>query len=107
MLQQQEPDDYVIATGVTHSVKELCELAFGYLGLDWRDYVVVDPKLFRPADVDFLVGDFTKARKVLGWEPTVTFEELIKMMLDADLEQLRQESCHRLLSCPTGSGEGP
>jgi GDPmannose 4,6-dehydratase len=107
MLQQPEPDDYVIATGVTHSVKELCELAFGYLGLDWRDYVVVDQKLFRPADVDFLVGDFSKARRVLGWEPTITFEELIKMMIDADLEQLRQESCHRLLSCQTGSGEGP
>jgi len=91
MLQQDEPDDYVIATGVTHSVRELCELAFGYLGLDWRDYVVVDPKLFRPADVDFLVGDATKAREKLGWEPTVSFEELIKMMVDTDLELLRRE----------------
>jgi len=91
MLQQDEPDDYVVATGVTHSVRELCELAFGYLGLDWQDYVAVDPKLFRPADVDFLVGDATKAREKLGWEPTVSFEELIKMMVDADLEQLRRE----------------
>jgi len=92
MLQQEEPDDYVVATGVPHSVRELCDLAFGHLGLDWRDHVVVDPKLLRPADVDFLVGDATKAREKLGWEPTVTFEGLIKMMVDADLEQLRWEA---------------
>jgi len=93
MLQQDKPDDYVIATGETHSVRELCELAFGYLGLDWRDYVVVDPKFFRPAEVEHLVGDASKARRVLGWEPTVTFEELIKMMVDADLELLRKNGC--------------
>jgi len=92
MLQQDKPDDYVVGTGETHSVRELCEVAFGYLGLDWRKYVVVDPKLFRPADVDLLVADASKARRVLGWEPTVTFEELIKMMVDADLEQLKQEA---------------
>jgi len=92
MLQQDKPDDYVVGTGETHSVRELCEVAFGYLGLDWRDYVVQDPKLFRPADVDLLVADASKARRVLGWEPTVTFEELIKMMVDADLEQLKQEA---------------
>ncbi len=91
MLQQDEPDDYVVGTGKAHSVRELCEVAFGYLGLDWRDYVVQDPKLFRPADVDFLVADATKARRKLGWEPTVTFEELVKMMVDADLEQLKRE----------------
>ena len=91
MLQQDKPDDYVVGTGETHSVRELCEVAFGYLGLDWRKYVVVDPKLFRPADVDLLVADASKARRVLGWEPTVTFEELIKMMVDADLEQLKRE----------------
>ncbi len=91
MLQQDEPDDYVVGTGETHSVRELCEVAFGYLGLDWRDYVVQDPRLFRPADVDLLVADASKARRVLGWEPTVTFEELIKMMVDADLEQLKRE----------------
>ena len=91
MLQQDKPDDYVVGTGETHSVRELCEVAFGYLGLDWRDYVVQDPKLFRPADVDLLVADASKARRVLGWEPTVTFEELIKMMVDADLEQLKRE----------------
>jgi len=74
MLQQDEPDDYVIATGKTHSVRELCEVAFGYLGLDYRDYVVSDPKFYRPAEVDQLVGDASKARRVLGWEPRVSFE---------------------------------
>jgi len=92
MLQQDEPEDYVVATGKTHSVRELCELAFSCLGLDWRDHVVVDPKLLRPADVDCLVGDATKARTKLGWEPTVTFEELIQMMVDADLETLKREN---------------
>ncbi len=92
MLQQDEPEDYVVATGKTHSVRELCELAFSCLGLDWRDHVVVDPKFLRPADVDCLVGDATKARTKLGWEPTVTFEELIQMMVDADLETLKREN---------------
>ena len=90
MLQQEEPDDYVIATGKTHSVRKLCELAFGYLGLDYRDYVVSDPKFYRPAEVDQLVGDASKARKILGWEPKVSFEELIQMMVDADLEALQR-----------------
>jgi len=90
MLQQDEPDDYVIATGKTHSVRELCEVAFGYLGLDYRDYVVSDPKFYRPAEVDQLVGDASKARRVLGWEPKVSFEELIQMMVDADLEALQR-----------------
>ncbi|MBM4467024.1 MAG: GDP-mannose 4,6-dehydratase [Chloroflexi bacterium] len=92
MLQQDEPDDYVVGTGEAHSVRELCELAFDYLGLDWRDHVVVDPKLFRPADVDFLVADATKARTRLSWEPTVTFEQLIQMMVDADLKALKREN---------------
>jgi len=92
MLQQDEPDDYVVGTGRTHSVQRLCELAFDYLGLDWRDHVVVDPRFLRPADVDFLVADATKARTRLGWEPTVTFEELIRMMVDADLEALKKEN---------------
>jgi len=90
MLQQDEPDDYVIATGETHSVRELCEVAFGYLGLDYRDYVVCDPKFYRPAEVDQLIGDASKARKILGWEPRVSFEELIHMMVDADLEALQR-----------------
>jgi GDPmannose 4,6-dehydratase len=92
MLQQDEPDDYVVGTGRTHSVRELCELAFDYVGLDWRDHVVANPRFLRPADVDFLVADATKARTKLGWEPTVTFEELIQMMVDADLEALKREN---------------
>jgi GDPmannose 4,6-dehydratase len=86
MLQQPEPDDYVLATGKTHSVRELVEVAFAAVGLDWKQYVEIDPKLIRPAEVDFLCGDATKAREKLGWEPEVTFEKLIKMMVEADLE---------------------
>lgn len=89
MLQQDEPADYVIATGETHSVQELCEVAFGYLDLDWRQYVVSDPQFFRPAEVDLLVGDASKARAKLGWEPLVSFEELIRMMVDADMKALQ------------------
>jgi GDPmannose 4,6-dehydratase len=89
MLQQDQPDDYVLATGETHSVRELCELAFGYLGLDWQEYVVVDPKYYRPAEVDLLVGDASKARRVLGWEPCVRFDQLVRMMVDADLQALQ------------------
>jgi GDPmannose 4,6-dehydratase len=86
MLQQDEPSDYVVATGETHSVREFCEEAFGCVGLDWKDFVKVDPKYFRPAEVDLLLGDSTKARKVLGWEPRVTFRGLAKLMVEADLE---------------------
>lgn len=89
MLQQDEADDFVVATGQTHSVRELLEVAFGYLGLDYRDHVRVDERFLRPADVDQLVGDATKARQKLGWEPEVTFEELIRMMVDADLALLK------------------
>jgi GDPmannose 4,6-dehydratase len=88
MLQQDSPDDFVVATGETHSVRELLEVAFEYVGLDYRDHVRVDERFLRPADVDQLVGDATKARQKLGWEPEVTFEELIRMMVDADLELL-------------------
>ena len=91
MLQQDEPGDYVVGTGVTHSVRELCEVAFSYVGLDYRDYVVQDERFFRPAEVDELVADASKARRVLGWEPTVTFEELIHMMVDADLKRLSEQ----------------
>ncbi len=87
MLQQEKPDDYVIATGVAHSVKELVEIAFGHVGLDWKKYVVIDSKLFRPADVTHLVGDASKAGTELGWRPEVSFEELIKMMVDKDLHR--------------------
>src|SRR5690554_414117 len=87
MLQQDEPRDYVVAMGETHSVEELVETAFGYVGLDWREYVVQDPRFMRPAEVDLLIGDATRARKELGWEPRVGFTELIHMMVDADLER--------------------
>ena len=90
MLQQDRADDYLIATGVTHTVRECARLAFERVGLDWERYVVVDDSLMRPAEVDALVGDASKARRVLGWEPTTSFQELIALMVDADLERLRR-----------------
>jgi GDPmannose 4,6-dehydratase len=88
MLQQDEPDDYVIGTGETHSVREFCELAFGAVGLNYEDYVVVDPKFYRPAEVDLLISDPSKAREKLGWQPQVSFRELVEMMVEADLKRL-------------------
>jgi GDPmannose 4,6-dehydratase len=88
MLQQDEPDDFVIATGETHSVRELCELAFGHAALNYEDHVVIDEQFFRPAEVDLLVGDPSKARDVLGWKPKTSFAELVRMMVDADLDLL-------------------
>lgn len=90
MLQQDKPSDYVIATGETHSVEEFLEEAFGYVDLDWHDYVVQDPRFMRPAEVDLLVGDPSKAGRDLGWEPSVTFAELVKMMVDADIKLLEE-----------------
>lgn len=97
MLQQEKPDDYVIATGETHSVRELLDLAFGYLDLDWRDYVKIDPSYYRPTEVDILVGDASKAKANLGWEPKVSFKDLITMMVDSDLrlERTRLEGTGR------------
>jgi GDPmannose 4,6-dehydratase len=92
MLQQEEPGDYVVATGETHSVKEFCEEAFGCVGLDWKDFVKVDPKYFRPAEVDLLLGDPSRAKSRLGWEPKVTFKELVRLMVEADLEGKRRAS---------------
>lgn len=89
MLQQDTPDDYVVGTGQTHSVRQLCQAAFGHLDLDWERYVVVDPKFYRPAEVDLLVSDPAKALKTLGWQPEVSFEGLIEMMTDADLAHLK------------------
>ena len=86
MLQQDKPDDYVIATGQTHSVRDLLEAAFGHVGLDYRPYVVLDPQLFRPAEINNLLGDSRKARQALGWRPEITFQELVKEMVDADLK---------------------
>jgi GDPmannose 4,6-dehydratase len=91
MLQQEEPDDYVISTDETHSVREFCEKTFGRLDLDYRDFVEVDPRYFRPAEVDLLLGTSQKARKKLGWRPRVSFDELVAMMVDADLDLARKE----------------
>ena len=89
MLQQPAPRDYVVGSGRAHSVRELVEVAFSHAGLDWREHVVTDPAYIRPAEVDLLIADATKARTELGWEPKVTFDELVRMMVDADLERLR------------------
>ncbi|HXJ78790.1 MAG TPA: GDP-mannose 4,6-dehydratase [Candidatus Methylomirabilis sp.] len=89
MLQQEQPDDYVVATGESHSVEDLVELAFSYVGLDWRRYVGLDPRLRRPAEVDLLMGDASKARQILGWSPKVRFRELVEMMVDSDLARYR------------------
>lgn len=91
MLQADEPNDYVIATGERHTVRELCEMAFGTLDLDWQQFVEIDPRYIRPSEVDLLHGDATKARQDLGWEPTVGFDELVGMMVESDLQLARQE----------------
>jgi GDPmannose 4,6-dehydratase len=91
MLQQEHPDDYCIATGETHSVREFLEEAFGYAGLDWQKYVAIDPRYFRPTEVDLLIGDSAKAKQKLGWQPKVSFKELVRMMVDADLESVSRE----------------
>ncbi|MCD6302897.1 MAG: GDP-mannose 4,6-dehydratase [Anaerolineae bacterium] len=102
MLQQDAPDDYVVGTGKTHSVGELVEVAFAAAGLDWRSYVVQDPRFYRPAEVDLLVSDPSKARDVLGWEPEVGFEELVRMMVEADLAMLERE---QRLAADDGKGD--
>jgi GDPmannose 4,6-dehydratase len=95
MLQQQHPDDYVVSTGIAHSVREFCEVAFGYLDLDYRDYVRSDPNSFRASEPTLLVGDATKARQLLSWKPEVSFHDLVTMMVESDLHQLRasNEAC--------------
>jgi GDP-D-mannose dehydratase len=90
MLQQDEPDDYVIATGEAHSVRELCELAFGHLHLDWQDHVRIDERYFRPSEVDNLLGDASRAAEQRGWKETVTFPALVRRMVDADLQALER-----------------
>jgi len=95
MLQQDTADDYVIATGESHSVKDLVETAFTHAGLDWNKYVRIDPRFLRPAEVDHLIGDASKAKKVLGWTPAVNFQGLVRMMVDADLERLAQPKANR------------
>jgi len=95
MLQQEDPDDYVVATGVKHSVRDLAKLAFAHLGLNYQDFVVIDKSLLRPAEVDHLLGDATKARTQLGWKPKVSFEELIRLMVEADLESVKRQIAQR------------
>jgi len=102
MLQQDEPEDYVIATGLSHSVRDLVEIAFGRVGLDWQKYVRTDSKLMRPAEVDHLIGDASKARQRLGWLPSVDFKSLVEMMVDADMERMsRQMLSARAISAGT------
>lgn len=97
MLQQDQPDDYVIATNKTHSIREFLDVAFGYVGLDWHKYVEIGPRYYRPAEVDLLQGDYSKARKNLGWEPKTKFEDLVKLMVDADVALLTDRgSCGML-----------
>jgi GDPmannose 4,6-dehydratase len=91
MLQQERPEDYVVATGETHSITDLVEIAFGYVGLQWKDYVVVDEIFNRPAEINELKGDFSKAKTKLGWKPKVPFKELLQMMIDADIEELKSK----------------
>ncbi|HZZ83556.1 MAG TPA: GDP-mannose 4,6-dehydratase [Anaeromyxobacteraceae bacterium] len=91
MLQQEKPDDYVVATGEAHSVRELCEQAFGHAGLDYRKYVEIDPRYFRPTEVDYLLGDASKAERQLGWKPRTSFQELVRLMMEADLELAERE----------------
>jgi GDPmannose 4,6-dehydratase len=91
MLQQPEPDDYVIATGETHSVREFLEIAFGHAGLDWKKHVEIDPRYYRPAEVELLIGDPSKAKKKLGWEPKTRFEDLARLMVDADMKTLEDQ----------------
>jgi GDPmannose 4,6-dehydratase len=102
MMQQPVPDDYIIATGIAHSVRDLCRIAFEHVGLDYEKYVVIDESLYRPAEVDHLLGDSSKARADFGWEPTIEFEELVRMMVDSDIERLRGHSVPRLnVALPT------
>ena len=91
MLQQEQADGYVIATGETHSVQELLEEAFSYVGLDWRKHLAIDQRYYRPAEVDLLIGDPSKAKMKLGWEAKTKFQELVRLMVDADMEQLTKK----------------
>jgi GDPmannose 4,6-dehydratase len=106
MLQQPKGDDYVVATGEAHSVGELCEAAFGHVGLDYRKHVEVDPRYFRPTEVDYLLGDPSKAARLLGWRPRTTFQELVRLMMEADLalaERERRAGAGPAISLHSGS----
>jgi GDPmannose 4,6-dehydratase len=92
MLQQDEPEDFVIATGRTHSIERLLDVAFNCVDLEWKDYTVQDPKFMRPAEVDLLIGDPAKAQAKLGWEPSISFEEMIQIMVEADIQRLKKDA---------------
>ena len=94
MLQQEEPDDYVVATGETHSVRELLEEAFSYAGLDWREHLAIDQRYYRPAEVDLLIGDPSKAKMKLGWEAKTKFQDLVRLMVDADMETAKERNAY-------------
>jgi GDPmannose 4,6-dehydratase len=96
MLQQDQPDDYVIATNETHSVREFLEAAFAHAGLDWRKYVEIDANYYRPTEVDLLIGDYSKAKKKLGWEPKTRFVDLVKLMVDADVQRLKDHQTGKI-----------
>ncbi len=96
MLQQDEPDDYVIATNETHSIREFLEAAFGYAGLDWKEYVEIDPRYYRPSEVDLLIGDYSKAKRKLGWEPKTKFADLVKLMVEADVQRLKDHRAGKI-----------
>ena len=102
ILQQDKPDDYVIATGETHSVKEFCEEAFAHAGLDWSKYVEIDKRYYRPAEVDLLIGDASKAKRVLGWEPKTRFKDLVRLMVDADLKTLEDQLAGKVARVDVG-----
>jgi len=106
MLQQDQPDDYVIATGETHSVREFCEEAFHHVGLDWEQYVEIDPRYFRPAEVDLLIGDASKAKKILGWEPKTRFKDLVHLMVDADMKILADQLAGKVAVSIEGQNKG-
>jgi GDPmannose 4,6-dehydratase len=91
MLQQEHPDDYVVATGRTTTLRDMCKIAFEYVGLNYEDYVVIDPKFYRPAEVDILLGNPAKAKRILGWEAKVSLNQLVEMMVDADLARIRED----------------
>jgi hypothetical protein len=105
MLQQPYGDDYVCATGESHTVRELCELAFGHVGLDYREFVDIDPRYYRPTEVDFLLGDASKAEAQLGWKPRTSFEQLVTLMMESDLELAMREKLLPRISSP-GAGDG-
>ena len=102
LMQQEQPDDYVIATGEAHSVKEFCEEAFAHVGLDWRKYVEIDKLYCRPAEVDLLIGDASKAKKLLGWEPKTRFKDLVRLMVDADIKMLEDQLSGRVAKVDVG-----